>query len=203
MSDPYAPPSAAARTEPVDVQDAAAQRSAHLEYEAALLALGWWNYAIAGLQLGFGLMCAMMALMLMAVDPPPDEAFSPATMAVIMAVFAVVSLSFGALSAYSAWGARSFSPEARVPGLINAGIQVTFFPFGLIPGVAGLYLLLLPTSGAVLSYHYQDVRAATPELRARWHPLFWALPATFLISGGVFGLMMALSVWSVIAQGAS
>lgn len=202
MSDPYAPPSAAARVAPVDIPDAIALRSEHLEYEASVLALGWWYYFLAFLQLGFGLLCAGLALFLGFADLPPDEEISPAVLAAMMGVFAVVSLAFGALCGYAGWGVRSFAPESRIPGLINAGIQVTFFPFGMIAGVAGLYLLLLPKSKAVLSHHYQDVRAATPELKARWHPLFWALPVTILVSAVGFGSMIALSVWAAL-QGVS
>ncbi|MFT4976848.1 MAG: hypothetical protein ACI8S6_002753 [Myxococcota bacterium] len=193
MSDPYAPPAAAVRAASIDVPDAVEIRTRHLRYESALLGLGWWCYFLGVLQLAFGVMCASLVIFFIAAELPPDD-LPLVTLVAMMGVLAVLGLGFGGLCTYSAWGVRSFAPEARIPALINSGIQVTNFPFGMIAGVAGLYLLLLPESRAVLSHDYADVRAATPELKPGWHPLLLALPATILIS--VLGLVVIV-VFSV------
>lgn len=197
MHDPYAPPGAALAHERVlDQGEALTLREAHLSHESALLALRWWFLFLGLLQIGAGALILFSGAILLSEAP---SNMGPLEMAYLVFLFlvALFSTALGVLSLYSTWGISRFSAAARVPALINAAIQVLNFPFGMICGVYGLYLLLLPETTVVLSPRYRAARAATADLPIPRHPFGPALIA--LIALGIFGFvgLVAITIMAV------
>lgn len=184
MTDLYRPPSSSTDDFQIEVDDAIALREALLEYEAAVLGLGWWFYFLGLSQLLLGAASVAMMVILWTMGGLFSGEAMPGAIGLV--AFTVLLSGFGGLCTYSAWGVRSGAPEARLPALINSGIMVLNFPFGMIAGAAGLYLLLLPQSTVFFTHKHAHVRASTPTLKARWHPLLLALPVT--IGASVLGL---------------
>ena len=155
VANPYAAP--AARVDDVGRNpEAEAIRKAHISHEASIKAVGALYYLSSALLVVAG------AGGLIAMSTGGDDV----GMVAIFVVLAVGMFFVGR-------GVRALRRWARIVGSVLAGIGLLSFPVGTIINLYILYLFLSKKGGTVFSPEYQDVIAATPDIKYRVSILVW------------------------------
>jgi hypothetical protein len=170
-ANPYAAP--AARVADVAANpEAEATRRAHISHEASVKAVGLLYYLG-----GAGLLLTAVAFLF-----APRDSLTPLVMALVIAVLGIGQLAAG-------WGVRALRPWARIVGIVLSVIGLAGFPVGTIVSLYILYLLLSKKGRTIFAPDYQDVIAATPEVKYRTSIIAWIFLALLvaLVAFAMYG----------------
>ena len=165
---PYAAPAA-----PVDDvaanAEAEAIRRAHISHEASIKAVGFLYYLG-----GVGVTLVAAASLLGAKD------------ASVMLTLLLIAL--GVTQFFAGWALRALRPWGRIVGCVLSGLGLLAFPIGTVINAYILYLFLSKKGSTIFAPEYQDVIAATPEVKYRTSILVWIFLA-LLVALLAFGML--------------
>jgi hypothetical protein len=82
-------------------------------------------------------------------------------------------LAVGAGLAWVAYGIRALKNWARITGIVLAALGLLNFPVGTLINAYILYLFVSKKGRMIFSPEYQDIIAATPEVKYRTSILVW------------------------------
>jgi hypothetical protein len=168
-ANPYAAP--AAKVDDVSRNpEAEAIRKAHISHEASIRAVGALYY------LGSALLVISAIGGLIAMPGGGGEV----AMVALFVVLAVGMIFVGR-------GVRALRRWARIVGSVLAAIGLLGFPIGTLINLYILYLFLSKKGRTVFSPEYQEVIAATPDIKYRTSIVVWI----FL---GLLALLVAAAV---------
>jgi hypothetical protein len=168
-ANPYAAP--AAKVDDVGRNpEAEAVRKAHINHEASIRAVGALYY------LGSALLVISAIGGLIAMSGGGGEV-------AMVALFVVLAVGM----VFVGRGVRALRPWARIVGSVLAAIGLLGFPVGTLINLYILYLFLSKKGRTVFSPEYQDVIAATPDIKYRMSIVVWI----FL---GLLALLVAAAV---------
>jgi hypothetical protein len=168
---PYAAP--AARVEDVGANpEAEAIRRAHISHEASIKAIGLLYY------LGGILVMVVAGASLLGVS---SDLWSAALALVLVAV--------GVAQLFAGWGVRALRSWARTVGCVLSAIGLIGFPIGTLINGYILYLLLSKKGRTIFSPAYQNVIAATPDVKHRTSVVVWIFLA--LLAGLILVAFLA------------
>jgi len=154
---PYAAPTA-------PVEDVAANpeadaiRRAHIGHEASIKAVGILYY------LG-GVLVAVGGIATLRAD----------------AAMALGLVSVGILQLFAGWGVRGLRRWGRILGCILSALGLLGFPIGTLINAYILYLLLSKKGRTIFAPEYQDVIAATPDVKYRTSIVVWIVLGLLVI----------------------
>lgn len=149
MSNPYAAPQSVVEDLPAaDVGAMEAQRQALIRHETQLKSVGALYYLGGVVMLG-----STLALL-----GSGAERLETGVLGMLMALFGLLYLAMG-------YGFRRVRSWVRVPGAILAVLSLLSFPVGTLIGAWILYLMFSAKGRQVLAPEYQQVIAATPQVR--------------------------------------
>jgi len=200
MSDSYsANPYAVSTTSLADAGmggggDAVAIRKRYLSHEASVKSIGllYWLGGILGLILAPVYLIGAIALMTSA-DTPNGAPGSNTYMGIVMIGVALLVAAFAVGQIIVAMGVRKLKPWARIATAVLSGIGLLGFPLGTLISAYFMYLVLSKKGQYVFSPEYQNVIAATPQIRYKTSIIIWIL----------LGLLVALIIVGVIGFAAS
>jgi hypothetical protein len=150
---PYAAPTA-------PVEDVAANpeadaiRRAHIGHEASIKAVGILYY-LGGVVIMVGAVASMQA------NPFPA-----------LGLFAV-----GVAQLFAGWGVRGLRPWGRIVGCVLSALGLLGFPIGTLINAYILYLFLSKKGRTIFAPEYQDVIAATPDVKYKTSIVVWIVLA--------------------------
>lgn len=152
---PYEPPKS-------DISDAVSKaveiREAHLSHEASVRAFGILYY-LAGMMFGLG----GLGQLILATEQFETSLFA---MGAGIILIGVIYLWIG-------YGLRRLRSKVRHIAGFFAVIGLLGFPIGTIINGYLLYLLYAKKGKMVFSEEYQEIRAATPEMKYRTSIIIW------------------------------
>jgi hypothetical protein len=152
----YAPP--AARVEDVSLNsEAEAVRRAHIKHEASIRAVGLLYY-LGGIVVTLAAFVSLVGL-----TDLQDQAM------------VLVLLVLGAAQLAAGWGVRALRTWGRVTGCVLSAIGLLGFPIGTLINAYFLYLFLSKKGRTIFSPAYQEVIAATPDVKYRTSAMVWVL----------------------------
>ena len=153
-ANPYAAPTARVEDIPANAE-AEAIRKAHISTEASVKAVGLLYY-LGTIGLGIGAIGSLIG----------------ARDGVSLGI-GVGMLAIGALFGFVGYGIRGLKNWARITGIVLAALGLLNFPVGTLINAYILYLFLSKKGRMVFSPEYQDIIAATPEVKYRTSILVW------------------------------
>jgi hypothetical protein len=151
---PYAPP--AARVDDVSAgpdSEAEAIRRAHISHEASIKSVGILYYLGGVLTTGGGLFAMLGAQ----ADP----------------LMAFILVAVGAGGLFAGYGVRALRRWGRIVGCILSGLGLLGFPVGTLINGYILYLFLSKRGRTIFAPEYQDIIAATPQVKYRTSIVVW------------------------------
>jgi hypothetical protein len=161
LSNPYAPPRANLESAPCD-SEAAVVRRAHLNHEASIKAVGTlYLLGAAG-------------LIIVAIS---GAAWQKSLSLPLALLFATLLAGLGGLQLWVGFGLRKLRPWTKIPAGIMSGLGLVSFPIGTLINGYILYLLFSKKGRMVLSEPYQEIIAATPDIKYKTSILVWILLA--------------------------
>jgi hypothetical protein len=150
---PYAAPTAAVEDVAAN-PEADAIRRAHIGHEASIKAVGILYY------LG-GAVLTVLAVSMVRADALP----------------AMFLLAVGVAQLFAGWGVRGLRRWGRVLGCVLSAIGLLGFPIGTLINAYILYLLLSKKGRTIFAPEYQEVVAATPDVKYRTSIVVWIVLA--------------------------
>jgi hypothetical protein len=161
-ANPYAAPAARVEDIPANAE-AEAIRKAHISHEASIKAVGVLYYLG-----GIGVSIAAIGSLVGGRDA------------------ASVGLGVGLLLVgvgqfFAGWGVRAFRGWGRVAGCILSAIGLIGFPIGTLINGYILYLFLSKKGRMIFSPEYQDIIAATPDVKYRTSIIVWIFLALIVV----------------------
>jgi hypothetical protein len=154
---PYAAP--AALVEDVAANpEADAIRRAHIGHEASIKAVGILYY-VGGVLVAAGGIATLRAELAMALG------------------LVVV----GILQLFAGWGVRGLRRWGRILGCILSALGLLGFPIGTLINAYILYLFLSKKGRTIFAPEYQDVIAATPDVKYRTSIVVWIVLGLLVI----------------------
>ena len=153
-ANPYAAPTARVEDVPANAE-AEAIRKAHISTEASVKAVGMLYY-LGTIGLGIGGIGSLIG------------GRDGTSIGIGVAMLAV-----GAGLAFVAHGIRALKNWARITGIVLAALGLLNFPIGTLINAYILYLFIAKKGRMVFSPEYQDIIAATPEVKYRTSILVW------------------------------
>ncbi len=172
------------------ISQAAEIRRKYLNHEASVKSIGILYLLGAIFLIPAGLFVIGLSIHAMATNSA--EIKSPAVLLVIGAF----ELAFGFLQGMTGLAIRQFKQWARVVGIIFSAIGLLGFPLGTLISAYFLYLLTSAKGVYVFSDEYQQVIAATPEIKYKTSIVVWILLALLL---GLIGLGLIAAVVGTFA----
>jgi hypothetical protein len=161
---PYAAP--AARVDDVAANpEAEAIRRAHINHESSIKAVGVLYY-LGGVLITFGAVAAF-------IGAPREPSGGGALIMLLLAAVGIAQF-------FAGWGVRALRPWGRIVGCINSGLGLLGFPIGTLINAYILYLLLSKKGRTVFSPGYQEVIAATPDVKYKTSIVVWIFIALVL-----------------------
>ena len=160
---PYAAPAAPVDDVPAN-PEAEAIRRAHINHEASIKAVGILYY-LGGVLLTVGGLVSLL-----------EASREPSGAAIALFVTAV-----GVGQLFAGWGVRALRPWGRIAGCVLSAIGLLAFPIGTLINAYILYLLLAKKGRTIFGPEYQDIVAATPDVKYRTSVVVWIFLA--LIAG--------------------
>jgi hypothetical protein len=119
--------------------------------------------------------------------------FNPKIEPVRKLLTAVFSISLGIFQFCVGTGLRKLKSWARISTSILSGIGLLGFPIGTLINGYILYLVLCKKSATVFSCDYQQVIAATPQVKYKTSIIVWILL-------GILIVIVLLVIFSVLLQ---
>ena len=150
--------------------EAEAIRKEHISREASIKSIGILYY------LGGAFLALAGGLAL--VGPRQD-----------LAVFMIVGIPLGVGQVFVGWGLRQLKKWAQITSCIISAVGLFAFPVGTLINAYILYLLLTKKGRTVFTPEYQEVIAATPDVKYRTSIIVWIFLA----------LLVALIALAVLA----
>lgn len=180
MHDPYAVPSAYLEDRPV-TDDSAAEslRRMLIRHEIQLKSVGALFY------LGGFSMLIMLVVLIPAGLGGAGDLWGTVLIALVLLV--------GGMYCALGYGFRRLRPWVRVPGGILTCLGLLSFPVGTLIGAYVLYLMFGQKGRQVLAPAYQDIIAATPQVR------YERTTGDWIALGGVVLLLVAVVVLILLA----
>ena len=170
---PYAAPASVGQAKPFDIEsNAVAVRHAHLGHEASVRSFGLL-YLLGGsisVIVALGLVISFLAGGL-----PDNGAVWLDTVAL-----AVVGLS-GCLQIWVGRGLRRLNKVGRIGGTIFGAIGLLGIPLGTLLSAYLLYLLWSEKGNMVFSPEYQEIMAATPNMKYKTSIVVWIILAIIVL----------------------
>jgi Ca2+/Na+ antiporter len=161
-ANPYAAPTA--RVEDVAADSAAeATRRAHISHEGSIKAVGFLYY-LGGVVMTIGGLAAVVGA-------------THADAGAFMMLF-VLAVGIGQLVA--GWGVRSLEPWGRIIGIVLAVLGLLAFPIGTVINAYILYLFVSKKGRTIFSPGYQEIIAATPQVKYKTSIIVWIFLALIL-----------------------
>jgi hypothetical protein len=136
--------------------EAEAIRKAHISHEASIKAVGALYY-LGGAMLVIAAVGGVIAM---------SSGGGEGAMIAVFLVLAVGMFFMGR-------GIRALRRWARIVGSVLAAVGLLGFPIGTLINLYVLYLFLSKKGRTVFSPEYQDVIAATPDIKYRMSILVW------------------------------
>jgi hypothetical protein len=170
---PYAAPAAPVGDIPANAE-AEAVRRAHISHEASIKAVGFLYYLG-----GVGVTLAAAASLFGAND------------ASVWVTLLLLALGVGQF--FAGWAVRALRPWGRILGCVLSGLGLLGFPIGTAINAYILYLFLSKKGRTIFAPEYQEVIAATPEVKYRTSIVVWIFLAllvgllAFAMLGSFFG----------------
>ncbi|MCW8963968.1 MAG: hypothetical protein OQL16_09240 [Gammaproteobacteria bacterium] len=133
-------------------------RSLHIRHEATIKSIGILYYLGA-----FFMFIASAGMAATALAEPPVSALTIASIFLLLGIFQF-------------WAARllrALSPRAKIPVTIFSVIGLTGFPVGTIINLYILYAIYCKKGRFILSKDYQEIVAATPDIKHQTSILVW------------------------------
>ena len=153
---PYAAPGAVVEDIAAN-PEADAIRRAHIGHEASIKAVGFLYY------LG-GAVMTVGGLAFLQSDLPT----------------ALLLVLVGVAQLFAGWGVRGLKKWGRVVGCVLSAIGLIGFPIGTLINGYVLYLFLSKKGRTIFAPEYQDVIAATPDVKYRTSIVVWIVLALLI-----------------------
>lgn len=180
---PYAPPAAASEQHPFGAPgDPEAIRHAFIKHEAAIRALGFL-YLFAAALFALTALAIAFTVLLQVVFPSGPKEDWPVGSAML-----VFTLGIVVLQVWVGRGLRRLDRKVRRTAIVLSAIGLLGFPLGTLANAYFLYLLAGEKGSFVLSPAYQEVVAATPQMR---YVSPWLIVALVTAGGLVLLLIVA------------
>jgi hypothetical protein len=177
----YAPPKArVADVSQVD-GEAAEIRTEHIKTEASIRAVGTLYY------IGGAALCFAAVVFLVNGASIPQRGLFPG--------IGVFLLAFGVLALFVARGLRKFRPWARIATIVLSALNVLGVlrnPLGALIAGYIIYLLLSSKGRRIFQDDYQDIIAATPDIKYKTSNIVWIALGVLLLLLVAIGVMVAL-----------
>jgi len=166
--------------------DAASIRRHHLKHEASIQGIGSL-YVIGGV---FSVIAGLMYVSTMAVGPGAGIGIGGNEL-LISSIVMLLVVGIGVLQLFTGLGMRKVRPWTKIPATILAVITLINIPIGTLLGFYILYLLHSSKGQVVLANSYQDIIAATPEIKYKTSIIVKVFVVILLVVVGL-GLIAAL-----------
>ena len=183
---PYQAPAADVVDQPAPSDAMIALREQHLRHEVQLKSVGSL-YFLGGLMLALGAF-GMLASTSVGTQPLDPERAS------VFRALGFIYIGLSAASFVLAAGFRRLRSWVRIPGGIMSILGLLAIPIGTLVNIWILYLMFGKAGRVVLAPEYQDVIAATPQVRYRRSVGDW------IAVGLVVLLFVLLLVMVVVSQ---
>lgn len=175
---PYAPPQSATLSAPLDALDQAeALRREHIGTEATIKSVGALYY------LGAFVIIMVGVASVVAASGTSDD--SSILMALLLFVLGIGQMVVG-------YGLRRLRSWARIPTLILSGIGLLGFPIGTLINGYIMFKVLSKQGQYVMKPEYQQIIAATPQVKNKTSIVVWILLAILVLA--IIGIAAAVLI---------
>lgn len=164
---PYAPV-AAEQPQLESLSDAAVIRQQHLSHEASIKSIGTLYLLAALIFVPIGIWLIVATFL-----GTPSLATTGS--------IGFFQLAFGLFQGMTGLALRQLKNWARVVAIIFSVIGLIAFPLGTLISAYFLYLLLSAKGGYIFSDQYQQVIAATPDMKYKTSIIVWIFLALLLL----------------------